>query len=124
MMQQNLVEQKRRLTFMFKENLSTSQDYSQFQDQQLDIEELQMQGDIDKMEQIITERQEQLNHVEQFMTEINGISKRINTQVHEQRTDLVAIDQNVGTAKKNVIIAETNINDANQNQERSYNMIY
>ena len=44
------------------------------------------------MEQVRAERQDGLNHVEEVMTYINGIAKKLDTKVHEQRGDLVEIN--------------------------------
>ena len=46
------------------------------------------------------------------MTDINSITKDINAKVHDQRTDLVEIDHNAGTALENAVEAETNIEEA------------
>ena len=46
------------------------------------------------------------------MTDINDIAKEINTKVHEQRADLVEIDNNTGEALENAKDAETNIEEA------------
>ena len=35
------------------------------------------------MEDVINQRQDELNNVEQFMTDINHIAKDINAKVHE-----------------------------------------
>ena len=64
------------------------------------------------MEDVIKQRQEELNNVEQFMTDINDIAKEINTKVHEQRNDLIEINANADTALTNAEEAEKNIEEA------------
>ena len=64
------------------------------------------------MEEIIDQRQDELNDVEKLMTDINTITKDINSKIHEQRTDLVEIDHNAGTALENAEEAEKNIEEA------------
>ena len=53
------------------------------------------------MEEVIKQRQEELNDVEALMGDINSIAKDINKKVHEQRNDLVEIDHNAGIALEN-----------------------
>ena len=58
------------------------------------------------------------------MTDINDIAKEINTKVHEQRADLVEIDQNAGTALDNAKDAETNIEEAQKDQKSAGKCLY
>lgn len=55
----------------------------QQQEQQLDIEELKIQGEANFMNDVIDDRQDQLNDVEHLMTDINHIAKDINNKVHD-----------------------------------------
>ena len=47
-----------------------------------------------------------------FMADINSITKEINSKVHEQRHDLVAVVDNTTTALTNAMEAERNITEA------------
>ena len=51
-----------------------------------------VKGELAYMEQIIEQRQDELNHAEVLMTDINGIAKKINNKVHEQRDVLIEIN--------------------------------
>ena len=53
------------------------------------------------MQDVIQQRQEELNNVEKLMSDINSIAKQINVNVHDQRQDLVQIDQNAQAALHN-----------------------
>lgn len=46
--------------------------------QQLDVEELKIQGESEYMAEVIADRQDQLNDVEKLMGDINVITKDIN----------------------------------------------
>ena len=92
--------------------------------EQLDVEELKVQGEAAYMEDVIKQRQEELDNVEQFMTDINDIAKEINTKVHDQRTDLIEIDANAGTALDNAKEAETNIEEAQEHQKSGGKCMY
>ena len=92
--------------------------------EQLDVEELKVQGEAAYMEDVIKQRQEELDNVEQFMTDINDIAKEINTKVHDQRTDLIEIDANAGTALDNAKEAETNIEEAQDHQKSAGKCMY
>lgn len=46
------------------------------------------------------------------MTDINDIAKEINTKVHDQRNDLIEINNNADTALTNAEEAEKNIEEA------------
>ena len=58
------------------------------------------------------------------MTDINDIAKEINTKVHEQRTDLIEIDNNAGTALENAKDAEKNIEEAQEHQKSGGKCMY
>ena len=58
------------------------------------------------------------------MTDINDIAKEINTKVHEQRTDLIEIDTNAGTALDNAKDAEKNIEEAQEDQKSGGKCMY
>ena len=92
--------------------------------EQLDVEELKVQGEAAYMEDVIKQRQEELDNVEQFMTDINDIAKEINTKVHDQRTDLIEIDANAGTALDNAKEAEQNIEEAQEHQKSGGRCMY
>ena len=78
----------------------------------LDEEEVKIQGEIDFNERIISERQEDLNNAEQLIMETRDIAKQINSKVHEQREDLVEINDNATKANENAKEAEENIIEA------------
>ena len=65
-----------------------------------------MQGEIDFNEKIIQERQENLDAAEAIAVATRDIAITINQKVHEQREDLVEINQNVEVAKENAEEAE------------------
>ena len=112
---------------MFNESsssLNNGDSTALMQEQQLDVEELKVQGEAAYMEDVIKQRQEELNNVEQFMTDINDIAKEINTKVHEQRADLVEIDANAGTALDNAKDAEENIEQAQEHQKSAGKCMY
>ena len=112
---------------MFNESsssLNNGDSTALMQEQQLDVEELKVQGEAAYMEDVIKQRQEELNNVEQFMTDINDIAKEINTKVHEQRSDLIEIDQNAGTALENAKDAEQNIEEAQEHQKSGGRCMY
>lgn len=44
-----------------------------------------MKAEADYMADVIKQRQEDLDNVEQLMGDINSIAKQINTNIHEQR---------------------------------------
>ena len=58
------------------------------------------------------------------MTDINDIAKEINTKVHEQRSDLIEIDTNAGTALENAKEAEKNIEEAQEHQKSGGRCMY
>ena len=58
------------------------------------------------------------------MTDINDIAKEINTKVHDQRSDLIEIDANAGTALENAKEAETNIEEAQEHQKSGGRCMY
>jgi|Transcript_37604 t-SNARE complex subunit (syntaxin) len=58
------------------------------------------------------------------MTDINTITKDINSKVHEQRTDLVEIDHNAGEALTNAKEAEENIEEAQEHQKSGGKCMY
>ena len=58
------------------------------------------------------------------MTDINDIAKEINTKVHEQRTDLIEIDNNASTALENAKDAEKNIEEAQEHQKSGGKCMY
>ena len=58
------------------------------------------------------------------MTDINDIAKEINTKVHDQRTDLIEIDANAGTALDNAKEAEQNIEEAQEHQKSGGRCMY
>ena len=84
----------------------------QAQEQQLDLEEMKIQGESAYMSDVINQRKEELDNAEALMMEINTITKDINKKVHDQRSDLVEIDHNAGTALENAEEAEKNIEEA------------
>ncbi len=94
------------------------------QEQQLDIEELKIQGEAHFMNDLIDDRQDQLNDVEHLMTDINHIAKDINNKVHDQRKDLVEIDHNAGEALLNAEEAEKNIEEAQEHQKSGGKCMY
>lgn len=94
------------------------------QQQMLDREELKIQGEAAYMEEIIGQRQDELNDVEKLMTDINSITKDINAKVHEQRKDLVEIDHNAGVALDNAEAAEQNIEEAQEHQKSGGRCMY
>ena len=67
--------------------------------QQLYDDELKVQAEADYMADVIKQRQDDLDNVEQLMGDINDIAKQINTNVHEQRKDLEDVAKDVDTAK-------------------------
>ena len=91
---------------------------------QLDQEELKIQGEAAYMEDVIAQRQEELNNAEKLMGDINEIAKDINTKVHEQRTDLIEINTNVGEALDNAKEAEKNIEEAQEHQKKGGRCMY
>ena len=64
------------------------------------------------MNDVIQERQENLNAVETIMNEVADITKTVNKKVKEQRTDLVEITDNTQQALENAEEAEENIEKA------------
>ena len=85
--------EKRRDTLMTGDNEDPRSTSERLQ-QQLDQEEVKVQAETDYMNDVINQRQKELDAVEKLVGGINEIAKTINTQVHEQRKDLVEIDQN------------------------------
>ena len=69
------------------------------QQEQLYQDELKVQAEADYMADVIKQRQDDLDNVEQLMGDINDIAKQINTNVHEQRKDLEDVAKDVDTAK-------------------------
>ena len=69
------------------------------------------------MDEVIKDRQDQLNHVEMFMSDINQIANSINTKVHEQRHDLAEVGRNVEESLTNAEEAEKNIVEAAAKQK-------
>ena len=67
--------------------------------EQLYNDELKVQAEADYMADVIKQRQDDLDNVEQLMGDINDIAKQINTNVHEQRKDLEDVAKDVDTAK-------------------------
>ena len=63
--------------------------------------EVKIGAEADYMQDVIQQRQEELNNVEKLMSDINSIAKQINVNVHDQRQDLVQIDQNAQAALHN-----------------------
>ena len=51
-----------------------------------------MKAEADYMADVIAQRQEDLNNVENLMNDINSIAKQINTKIHEQRKDLEQVN--------------------------------
>lgn len=127
-MQQHPVQNNGRNSLTGQESsLSLHHDESReglIQEQQLDLEELKVQGEAAYMEDVINQRQDELNDVEQLMTDINHIAKDINTKVHDQRSDLVEIDHNAGTALENAEEAEKNIEEAQDHQKSGGKCMY
>ena len=114
-LQQHIELVKRRQSLMYNESDSNlHRDEENQQLVQLDMEELKVQGEAAYMEDVIKQRQEELNNVEQFTTDINHIAKDINTKIHDQRGDLVEIEANTGTALDNAKEAEKNIEEAQE----------
>jgi t-SNARE complex subunit (syntaxin) len=58
------------------------------------------------------------------MTDINSIAKEINTKVHDQRSDLIEIDTNAGSALENAKEAEKNIEEAQEHQKSGGKCMY
>ena len=58
------------------------------------------------------------------MTDINSIAKEINTKVHDQRSDLIEIDTNAGSALENAKEAEKNIEEAQDHQKSGGKCMY
>ena len=128
-MQQHLDLVKRRQTLGYNESsasLNGNGDNEALlqQELELDHDELKVQGEAAYMEDVIKQRQEELNNVEQFMTDINDIAKEINTKVHDQRADLVEIDGNAGEALDNAKDAEQNIEEAQEHQKKGGRCMY
>ena len=76
------------------------------------------------MADVIATRQEELNNVEKLMSDINSIAKQINTNVHDQRHDLVQIDQNTTSALHNAKGAQEQITQAQEHQKKSGKCMY
>ena len=57
-----------------------------------DVEELKIQGEIDFNDNLIKERQEGLDDAEALIMETRDLAKQINSKVHEQREDILAIE--------------------------------
>ena len=115
-MQQHLNLARQRQSSMYQSNSEVGlhqDDSSQsLVHEQVDLEELKIQGEAAYMDDVIKQRQEDLDNVEGLMSEINGIVKDINTKVHDQRSDVIEIDTNAGTALENAKEAEKNIEEA------------
>ena len=119
-MQQHLDLVKRRQTLGYNDSqvsLHNDEDRQSLMHAQLDQDELRVQGETAYMEDVIKQRQEELNNVEQFMTDINDIAKEINTKVHEQRDVLIDINTNADEALNNAEDAEKNIEEAQEHQK-------
>ena len=69
------------------------------------------------MGQIIDERGEGLDAAVTLAEYNLDITKKINSNIKEQRTDLVAIDNNAGEALDNALEAEKNIEEAQEHQK-------
>lgn len=115
--------EKRRETLMTGD-LEDQRSASEKLQQQLDQEEVKVQAETDYMNDVINQRQNELNSVEKLVGDINKIAKTINTQVHEQRSDLVEIDQNAQEALTNAEAAEENIVDAKGHQKSGGKCLY
>ena len=115
--------EKRRDTLMTGDNEDPRTTSERLQ-QQLDQEEVKVQAETDYMNDVINQRQKELDSVEKLVGDINKIAKTINTQVHEQRTDLVEIDQNAQEALTNAEAAEENIVDAKGHQKAGGKCLY
>ena len=92
--------------------------------QQLDQVELKVGAEADYMADVIHQRQEDLNNVEKLMSDINSIAQSINKNVHEQRHDLVQIDQNATAAKDNAKEAHNQITQAEAHQKKGGKCMY
>ncbi len=126
-MQQHLDLVKRRQTLAHRDStasLARDESRQSLVHDQLDQEELRVQGETAYMEDVIKQRQEELNNVEQFMTDINDIAKEINTKVHDQRKDLIEINANADTALTNAEEAEKNIEEAQEHQKTGGKCMY
>ena len=55
------------------------------QSEKLDQVEVNVGKEADYMQDVIQQRQEELNNVEKLMGDINAIAKQINVNVHDQR---------------------------------------
>ena len=97
---------------------------NQQQMQSDEVEELKIQGEIDFNDNLIKERQEGLDDAEALIMETRDLAKQINSKVHEQREDILAIEQNADEALHNAEEAEENIEKAEEHQEEGAKCMY
>ena len=80
---------------------------------------MKIKGEADFMENIITQRKEDINNIATIMSDINSIAKDIAVETATQGEKLQKLDENMATADSNAEEALNQLKQASVQQKKS-----